>query len=136
MLHTLGYADDVAIIEYGDEEGVFRLSEIIIMVTAIAEGSKECADMNVNIPKTKSLHVRCQEEVSKTTGDEARARCKFKCPHPDCDHVFFSKRGLNVHAGKCQWKNEFVVERILDHKGNITARQYLVRWQGRVRTTA
>ena len=47
----------------------------------------------------------------------------FVCPHPGCNHVFLTKRGINIHAGKCQWKNEFVVEKILSHKGPITVRQ-------------
>ena len=72
--------------------------------------------MDVNIPKTKSLHVRQQEEVSKTTQNEARVKCKFGSPHPGCNHVFLTKRGLNIHAGRCQWKNEFEVEKILSHK--------------------
>ena len=98
ILHTLGYADDVALIEYGDDEGTNRLSE---RVTAIKTGSKILADMDVNISKTKNLHVRKQEAVSKTTQAEARARCNFKCPHPGCGHVFLTKRGRNIHAGKC-----------------------------------
>ena len=93
LLHTLGYADDVAIIEYGNETGVTRLSE---RVTAIAQGSKASADMDVNVSKTKSLHVRRQEAVSKTSEEEARAKCKFKCPHPGCDHVFLTKRGMDI----------------------------------------
>ena len=37
---------------------------------------------------------------------------------------------MHVHAGRCQWKNEFVVDKIMNHKGPVTARQYLIRWQG------
>ena len=100
-------------------------------VTAIAEvsikSSKASADMDVNIPKTKTLHVRQQEEVSKTTDEEVRSRCKFQCLHPGCDHVFLTKRGLSAHAGKYQWRNEFVVGKTLDHKDTVNARQYLVR---------
>ena len=99
-------------------------------MTAITRGSKTSADMTVNMVKTKSLHVRQQEEVTKTTQEEAQAKCKFKYPHPGCNHVFLTKRGLQVHEGRCQWKNEFVVKKILSHKGPVTARMYLVRWQG------
>ena len=127
LLHTLGYADDVALIETGDAVGIERLSE---RVSALREGSKKSADMDVNIVKTKALHVRQQEGVTKTTQDEARAKCKFACPHPGCGHVFLTKRGRDIHAGRCQWQNEFVVERILNHKGPTTARQYLIRWHG------
>ena len=86
--------------------------------------------MDVNIAKTKVLHVRQQEEVSKTTQAEAQSKCKFTCPHPGCDHTFLTKRGMHVHVGRCQWRNEFVVDKILNHRGPVTARQYLVRWQG------
>ena len=86
--------------------------------------------MDGKISKTKALHVRQQEEVSETTQNEARAKCKFACPHPGCNHVFLTKRGMTIHAGKCQWKNEFAIEEILNHRGPVTARQYLVRWQG------
>ena len=79
-------------------EGVKRLSE---RVTAIAVGSKKSADMDVNIIKTKAMHVRKQEEVSKTSEEEARKKCKFSYPHPGCDHVFLTKRGMNIHAGRC-----------------------------------
>ena len=101
LLHTLGYVDDVDLIEYGDNVGTNRLSE---RVTAIKRGSKESADMDVNITitKTKDLHVRQQESVSKTTQAEARVKCRFKCPHLGCDHVFLTKRGRNIHAGRCQ----------------------------------
>lgn len=47
--------------------GVTRLSE---RVSVIKEGSKGSADMDVNIKKTKSMHVRQQEEVGKTTAEE------------------------------------------------------------------
>ena len=57
MLHTPGYADDVAIIEKGDEEGVSRLSE---RVTAIAKGSKKSADMHEYENSEDSVHVACE----------------------------------------------------------------------------
>ena len=36
---------------------------------------------------------------------------------------------LQVHAGRCEWRNEFEIERILAYKGPVHARQYLVRWK-------
>ena len=77
------------ITEQRDEVGVSRLSK---RVTAIAVGSKKSAnmDVNVNIPKTKSLHVRQQEEVSETSQEETHSKCKFVCPYPDCGHVFLT----------------------------------------------
>ena len=47
IIHTapLGYADDLAILEEGDEVGITRLSD---RVTTISIGSKKETDMNNN----------------------------------------------------------------------------------------
>ena len=121
---TLGYADDVAFLERGNQEGITRLSE---RVTSIKVGSEKDADMKISIPKTKSLHVHKQDPVTPTTHEEAKATCKFKCPHPGCNHTFLTKRGLSIHAGRCQWQNEFVIEKILEHKGDLVKRQFKIR---------
>ena len=47
--------------------------------------------------------------------------------------MYLTKRGLHVlymREGVKQWKNEFVVEKILSHKGPVTVRMYLMLWQG------
>ena len=74
IIHTLGYADDVALIDRGDALGISRATE---RVTAIAVGSKADADMSISIPKTKVMHVRSQDQITSTTTDEARKICKF-----------------------------------------------------------
>ena len=127
MLHTLGYADDVALMENGDEVGIDRLS---VRITAISKGSKDEADMSISIPKTMTLHVSEQEKVSKTTAIEAKKICKFKCPHLNCNHSFMTKKGMLIHAGTCQWKDEFEMDKIISHRGPITNRSYLVKWKG------
>ena len=58
LLHTLGYADDAALIDYGDEDGV---SMATLRMTAITQGSKDDADMDISMPKTKVTHVQTQE---------------------------------------------------------------------------
>ena len=85
--------------------------------------------MHIAIAKTKVLHAREQDPISKTTPDEARAVCKFHCPHLHCNHYFVSKRGLHVHQAKCKWKDEFAVDQIINHKGPTTNRKYLIRWE-------
>ena len=35
-----------------------------------------------------------------------------------------------IHAGKCKWKNEFEVEKIINHRGPITSRSFLIKWRG------
>ena len=37
--------------------------------------------------------------------------------------------GLRVHMGRCPWKDEFEVDRIVGHRGAVVARQYKVRWK-------
>lgn len=55
LIRQLGYADDAAVTEEGDDEGVTRVEG---RVNKIAKGSSADADMDVNIEKTVMLHVR------------------------------------------------------------------------------
>lgn len=58
--------------------------------------------------------------------------CKLTCvtcPHLKCGHKFTTKSGMLIHAGKCEWKDEFEVDFITNHRGPVTSRQYQVRWK-------
>ena len=116
----------MALTDHGDAAGIVRATE---RAAEIAAGSRSRADMNVKIVKTKILHGRSQDPVTDTTSSEATAVSKFKCPHLNCGFRFLTKRGMQVHAGRCEWRNEFEIERILAYKGPVHARQYLVRWK-------
>ena len=126
LIRLLGYADDVAVLEMGDEVGIQRIES---RVTEITEGSEKDADMQVNIEKTKALHVRTQDKTTPTSRAEAMAVCKFRCPHLNCGFQFVSKRGMKIHAGRCEWRNEYEVEAIVGHRGPTVVRQYLIRWK-------
>ena len=102
MIHVLGCADDVAVLEPGTQEGIHRLEN---RVTSISRGSEQDADMCLNTDKTKTLHVTEQNAVTKTTAEEARSICKLTCPHLNCGFKFLKKAGLRVHAGSCEWKD-------------------------------
>ena len=80
--------------------------------------------------KTVVLHVRARHKTSTTSPEEARAVCKFCCPHLNCGFQFLSKHGMQVHAARCEWKNEFEVDFIVSHRGPVVARQYKIRWKG------
>ena len=108
----LGYADDVALLEEGEVDGAKRLSD---RVTEISVGSKKDADMSISIPKTMTLHVREQDKVSKTTTGEAKKLCKFMCPHLNCNQNFLTRKGMLIHAGTCEWKDEYEIEGVLNH---------------------
>jgi hypothetical protein len=71
-LHTLGYADDAALLDDSIEKSTAR-------VTSIAAGSRKDADMEINITKTYVMQVGEQGAVSKTTDEEAKKICKFTC---------------------------------------------------------
>ena len=49
-------------------------------VEELAAGSREDADMSLNVKKTKAMHTRMQEPISCTTNAEAIKICKFTCP--------------------------------------------------------
>ena len=86
MIHTLGYADDLTLVETADQEGILRSSR---RVTQISVGSEMDADMHISRPKTKALHVQRQDPVSATTVSEAHAVCKFwRVPHRCSTRVF------------------------------------------------
>ena len=126
-MHTLGYADDLALANKGGESNA---EEISARITRISEGSRNDADMDVSLPKTKVLHVCEQETVSKTSVEEASKICKYVCDNEGCNHVFHSLKGLKIHKSKCSHHNTFEVEKILDCKGPTLNRKYLIRWKG------
>ena len=125
IVHTLGYADDAALLDESPAVASQR-------VTAIAEGSKRDADMVISVSKTKCMHVCRQQQCSPVTDVEARAQAKFKCPHIGCNYVFNNQHGLKVHAGKCKKKDDFYPERILDVSGATGSpqRRFKIRWEG------
>ena len=127
IIHTLGYADDAALLDHGNPAGIARAST---RVTNIATGSRADADMSISIAKTKVLHVRAQDPVSATTDAEARAVCKYTCPHIDCGFQFRTKLGMQIHAGKCSCQSNFKISAILACRGPPTARCYKIRWDG------
>ena len=124
-LHTLGYADDAALLDLSIEKATER-------VTSISKGSVLDADMVISVAKTEVMHVTEQDRVPPATTPELEDACKFVCPHIGCDRVFFNVHGCKCHAGKCRRKDWFAVEKILDVRGETgtNKREFLVRWKG------
>ena len=100
-------------------------------VTSIAQGSRRDADMEIRVP-TKGMHVSEQGAVTRTTGAEAKRVCKFVCPNIGCTRVFFNKRGIQCHAGKCKWRDEYLIDKILGARGpaRSSKQEFLIRWKG------
>ena len=82
------------------------------------------------LPKTKVLHVSKKDKTPKTSPEDAAKHCKFVCDNPGCGHVFLTANGLKIHKGKCRQRQVFELEKILDSKGPVLTRKYLVRWKG------
>ena len=74
------------------------------------------------------MHVREQEAITETTTEEAIKACRFTCPNITCDFKFRTKRGMQIHAGKCKHKGKYWMDKILDCKGPTWVREYLVHW--------
>ena len=125
VITTLGYADDAALLDESAEVATERVS-------SIAKGSREDADMIINITKTEAMHVKEQGRVSTTTQEEAKGVCKHVCPHIGCNKVFYNVHGCKCHAGRCRMRDIHLVDKILDVTGDTGSpnRRFLVRWQG------
>ena len=124
-VHTLGYADDAALIDKTVAAATKR-------ITAIAQGSRRDADMEISKAKTEVMHVREQGRVSRATAQEARTVCKVVCPNLGCDKVFFNAHGAKCHAGRCKWRNTYNIDRILAVRGATGSpkRRFKIRWAG------
>ena len=124
VLHSLVYADDVALIDQGDSEGIQRATT---RVSIIASGSRDDANMEIRVVKTKVLRVRRQETVITLTRNETKEKCNHVCPHLNCGFRFLTERGEKIHSGKCKWRHDFEVEKILNCEHPPTNRKYLIK---------
>ena len=75
MFYVLGYVDDVVALISDTVEDMTR------RLTAIADGAKEHADMNVSMPKTFTQHVHKRDKLTVTEAEakSAEKKYKFKC---------------------------------------------------------
>ena len=120
---TLGYADDAALLDNNIETSTNR-------VTAIAQGSRKDADMEISIAKTEVMHVCPQGKTTITTAEEAKKVCKFKCTNIGCNKVFKNLHGMKCHAGRCRWRDFYHIDKILAVRGAIGQREFLIKWDG------
>ena len=78
------------------------------------------------------MRVCKQGAVTRTTTEEARSVCKFACPNIGCTKVFHNKHGMLCHKGRCKWRNEYLIDRIVDVRGpaNSSSQEFLIEWKG------
>ena len=92
-IHTLGYADDAALLDT-------NISAATERVTAIARGSKSDADMVISIAKTEVIQVCEQGRIPAATATEAKSVFKHECPHLGYNRMYYNTHGLKCHIGK------------------------------------
>ena len=93
-LDVLGYADDVALISDTVEDMTRRL-------TAIEDGAKEHADMNVSMPKTFTQHVHKRDKLTVTEAEAKAAEKKYKFKCDFCSRRFKTDRNMQIHRCSC-----------------------------------
>ena len=138
ILYTLVYTgdDDVLFLEYGDQSGTTRLSDRVMTVNTGSKSAclkvmriwisqyvrpKQCMSDN-NIP----LHQPHRMKPKPFAALNAPTQVVVTPPPPS----FLTERDINMHKHRCQWKNEFKIEKILDHKGTLTNSMFHIRWKG------
>ena len=125
---VLGYADDVALASLSTDKMTDR-------VTSVARGSREDADMNINIKKTKTLHVAEQAVPAVSTVEEMKkteAEYKHKCIF--CPRRCKTARGLKIHMAACNFQHsltdeEFEINDINATFGTLEHRWFRVCWK-------
>ena len=125
---VLGYADDIALASLSTDKMTDR-------VTSVARGSREDADMNINIKKTKTLHVAEQAVPAVSTVEEMKkteAEYKHKCIF--CPRRCKTARGLKIHMAACNFQHsltdeEFEINDINATFGTLEHRWFRVCWK-------
>ena len=124
---VLGYADDVAILSHHTDKLTERLENI-------DEGSRQDADMTINVSKTKTMHVMEQEKLALPTAEEILAtESTFKHECTFCGRRFKTVRGMKIHMASCDCQHgltdkSFVVKRINSVFGTVQQRWFRVEW--------
>ena len=127
-VRLLGYADDMTMLEP-------EVDDMTIRLTALADGAKQDADMQVKMAKTFSQHVakRSKAKLDKAVAAQVQKQYKHECEY--CGRRFKLKKSVAIHQRSCvhsycATEEYFVVEDIIGVFGHISNRWYLVRWEG------
>ena len=127
-VRVLGYADDAAMLERDVDVMSTRL-------TALADGAKKDADMQVKMSKTFSQHVGRKETVAIGHAEAVAAQKEYKNECEFCARKFKTKRAVKIHATSCAHRygtteEYFDVEKITGVFGRLGQRWFLVKYEG------
>ena len=106
-------------------------------ITRLGQAFPDDGDMAVSVPKTKVMQVEELEKVKVTEEDVAKATEQGKLPF-QCEFCFrrFATKVDQRHYKHCGpaqrvvWDGEWEVAKILDVRGSVDERWYLVEWDG------
>ena len=131
-LGVLGYADDLAMMEY-------TVADMTNRLTIFADAAKQDADMQVKMKKTFTQLVCEQDPVEAPTAAELTAKeltykhqCKFA--KAGCGERFKTKQGMQIHSASCKFnygttEETFAVQNIKEVFGKKVRRLFLVEWR-------
>ena len=127
-IKVLGYADDAALADYTVDSMTKRL-------TKIAGGSKNDADMDINMSKTFSQHVHRREKIVSTQTEAKKAEAGYKFVCDFCPRRFKTSRNMQIHraAGIHNYATTdeiFELESIEAVFGHKESRWFLVKYRG------
>ena len=88
--------------------------------------------MEINVAKTKCMHICRQQVCTPVSESEARDHAKLTCPHAHCNYVFNNRHGLKVHAAKCRMRDVHCIDKITAVVGDTGSvnRRFKARWTG------
>ena len=126
LIDRLEYADDAALLDTTIKIASER-------ITRLGQAFPDDGDMAVSVPKTKVMQVEELEKVKVTEEDVAKATEQDKLPF-QCEFCFrrFATKVDQRHYKHCGpaqrvvWDGEWEVAKILDVRGSVDERWYLV----------
>ena len=94
-IKTLGYADDITLVEEEVEDMTTRLKDI-------GDTSLEEADMKINMDKTQTQHVHRRADITVTDKEARKTEKKYEHKCDFCERRFKTRKGMLIHRANCQ----------------------------------
>ena len=103
-------------------------------LTAIANASRDDADMNVSIPKTFTQHVYRRGKLTVTNAEAKAVEMKYKFKCDFCPRRFKTEKNMQIHHNSCihnynTTQEIYEVEKVVNAFGRVDNRCLLVKWK-------
>ena len=90
-LEDLGYADDLGMLENTVKNATAKLQSL--------NQQSMSAGMEINVGKTKAMHIMKKERVTTTTTQDVK-EMNFQHPCPNCGREFPTAHGMKIHMAR------------------------------------